>query len=85
MPAIARFRGIVIRMYYEEHGTAHVHAVHGEHEVSVDVKSGIVRGSFPMTPLRDVLVWAEVHKAELLRNWELARLGKPMARIAPLE
>lgn len=31
MPVIARFYGIMIRMYSREHGTAHFHAVYGEH------------------------------------------------------
>jgi len=32
-----------------------------------------------------VLDWAELHRAELLENWELARQGQPLIRIAPLE
>ncbi|MDR7536985.1 MAG: DUF4160 domain-containing protein [Armatimonadota bacterium] len=35
--------------------------------------------------LRLVLEWAELHKAELLENWELAQQGQPLKRIAPLE
>ena len=85
MPAISRFLGIVIRMYYEEHGPAHFHAVYGEYEVLVDVVSGIVRGNFPTRALRHVLDWTEIHKAELLANWELARQGNTLESIAPLE
>ena len=32
-----------------------------------------------------VLDWAELHRDELLANWELAREGKPLNQIAPLE
>lgn len=85
VPEISRFLGIVIRMYYEEHGVPHFHAVSGGHEVSVEVQSGVVRGSFPTRALRHVLEWAELHQAELSANWELARRGKPLMRIVPLE
>lgn len=85
MPEISRFLGIVIGMFYREHGVPHFHAVYGEHEISVEVESGAVHGSFPPRALRHVLEWAALHKAELLENWELAREGKPLNRIAPLE
>lgn len=85
MPEISRFLGIVIGMFYSEHGVPHFHAVYGEHEISVDVESGVVHGSFPPRALRHVLEWAALHQRELLDNWELARQGKPLNRIAPLE
>jgi len=30
MPIIARFYGIVIKMYFKEHGVPHFHAIYGE-------------------------------------------------------
>lgn len=33
MPELARFLGIVIDMFYREHGVPHIHAVYGEHEI----------------------------------------------------
>lgn len=85
MPEICRFLGIVIGMFYSEHGVPHFHAVYGEHEVSVEIESGTVHGEFPPRALRLVLEWAELHKAELLENWQLARQGQALRRIAPLE
>lgn len=85
MPEISRFLGIVIGMFYSEHGVPHFHAVYAEHEVSIEIESHMVRGEFPNRALRLVLEWAELHKAELLDNWELARQGQPLTHIAPLE
>jgi hypothetical protein len=85
VPEISRFHGIVIAMFYEEHGVAHFHAVSGAHEISVEVESGYVRGKFPARNRRLVLEWAALHKAELIENWKLARQGLPLVRIAPLE
>jgi hypothetical protein len=32
-----------------------------------------------------VLEWMDLHTAELLENWQLAKQGQPLKRIAPLE
>ncbi len=85
MPEISRFLGIVIGIFYSEHGVAHFHAVYGEHEISVELESGTIHGEFPPRALRLVLEWANLHKQELIENWQLARQGQPLKRIAPLE
>jgi hypothetical protein len=85
MPEISRFLGIVIGIFYSEHGVAHFHAVYGEHEISVEIESGTIHGQFPPRALRLVLEWATLHKQELIEDWEFARQGKPLRRIAPLE
>lgn len=85
MPEIARFLGIVIGMFYSEHGVPHFHAVYGEHEISVEIESRRVHGSFPRRALRLVLEWTELHEAELLENWRRARRAQPLEPIAPLE
>ena len=85
MPEISRFLGIAIGMFYSEHGVAHFHAVYGEHEISVELESGSIHGEFPARALRLVLEWANLHKQELLENWQLARQGQPLKRVAPLE
>ncbi len=85
MPEIARFLGIVIGMFYSEHGVAHFHAVYGEYEASIEIESGAVHGELPPRALRLVLEWAALHKAELLDDWQLARQGQPLKPIVPLE
>jgi hypothetical protein len=47
MPEISRFLGLVIAIYYRDHNPPHFHARYGEHEVVVDINSGIVHGRFP--------------------------------------
>ena len=85
MPELSRFLGIVIAMYYNDHGPAHFHAVYGNFDITVEVESGTVRGTFPLRALSHVQEWRELHKAELLQNWELARQRKPLNKIPPLE
>lgn len=85
MPEISRFLGIVIGMFYREHGRAHFHAVYGDFEASIEVVPVVVHGELPPTVLRLVLEWASLHEAELLENWQLAREGQPLKKITPLE
>ena len=85
MPEISRFLGIVIAIFYRDHPPSHFHAVYGEYRITVTIEDGVVSGKFPKRALRHVLEWHELHKDELLENWELARDRKPLKPIAPLE
>ena len=57
----------------------------GEYEVTVEVETGAIHGTFPPRALKLVLEWVSLHTAELLENWQLAKQGQPLKRIAPLE
>jgi hypothetical protein len=85
VPEISRFLGIVITMFYRDHGPPHFHAAYGGYDIVVSISEGVVTGQFPRRALRLVIEWYELHKAELVENWELARQRKPLKRIAPLE
>ena len=85
MPELSRFLGIVIGMFFREHGVPHFHAVYGEREISVEVETGRIHGEFPPRALKLVLEWNALHQSELLENWQLAKQRQPLKRIAPLE
>ncbi len=85
MPELSRFLGIIIAMYYRDHGPAHFHAVYGDFEVTVEIESGKVNGSFPPRALTHVQEWRLLHQAELVEAWSLARSARPLPRIEPLE
>jgi hypothetical protein len=42
MPELCRFLGIVIAMYYRDHGPPHFHAIYGGFEVTVEIETGNV-------------------------------------------
>ena len=71
MPEISRFLGIVIGMFFNEHGLPHFHAVYGEYEITVEIESGTVRASS--------------HQGPFAWYWERARRRQPLERIPPLE
>jgi uncharacterized protein DUF4160 len=85
VPEISRFLGIVIGMFYREHGPPHFHASYGEYEITVGIEDGVVRGQFPGRALRHVLEWHALHQEELREDWRLAHERKPLRSIAPLE
>ena len=85
MPELSRFLGVVIAMYYRDHAPPHFHAIYGEHEITVDVVSGVVNGEFPRRALAHVQEWRNLHRQELMDTWTLARASKPLPRIDPLE
>lgn len=85
MPELSRFLGIVIAMYYRDHAPAHFHAVYGDYEITIEIESGKVNGEFPKRALTHVQEWRELHKVELLTDWDLAQKREPLKKIPPLE
>ena len=88
MPIISMFYGIIIRMYLldeQHHNLPHVHAKYAEFEASVNLVDGdVLAGELPRKQLRLVQAWIELHRDELMADWELARSGELPYRIAPL-
>ena len=85
MPEISRFLGIVIAMFYKDHAPPHFHAMYGDYEITVEIESGVINGRFPKRALRHVIEWHEIHKDELIENWQFVEEKKPLKKIAPLE
>ncbi len=85
MPTISRFLGIVIAMYWDDHSPPHFHAKYGEYEITVAINDGVVEGKFPKRALRHVLEWYELHRDELIENWERCAQREALHPIAPLE
>jgi hypothetical protein len=51
MPELSRFYGIIIRMFWEDHSPPHFHAIYGNHEALVDIRtSELIAGSLPLAP-----------------------------------
>ena len=84
MPEISRFYGIVIFMNHRDHEPPHFHAKYQDHEVIVEIQTGIVEGKMSRRALRMVFEWSEIHREELLSNWERARDRKSLVKIPGL-
>ena len=85
MPELSRFLGISILMRWKDHNPPHFHAKYGKYEISVEIESGIIKGEFPKRALRHVLEWMDIHKEELIEDWNLCLKMESPLSIAPLE
>ena len=85
MPLIALFYGIRISMYYNDHSPPHFHAEYTEYSAAMSIIDGhVLNGSLPKRQLRLVMAWCELHRDELMQNWELAKSEMSLNRIDPL-
>jgi hypothetical protein len=85
MPEISRFLGIVIFMNFNEHNPPHFQAKYGDFEITIEISTGIVNGKFPKRALNLVIEWYEMHKDELLENWNSLISTGEFKKINPLE
>lgn len=86
MPTISVFYGIVVQMFWADHAPPHFHALYGEHEALVNIRTlEVMQGSLPRRALALVLEWATQHRGELLENWSLCGKKLSLNKISPLE
>ena len=85
MPEISRYLGNNHPNVFSRTCPAHFHAEYGEYEITVDIETGVISGRFPKRALRAVLEWCDLHRDELMANWDAARKRKPLSKIEPLE
>jgi uncharacterized protein DUF4160 len=83
MPEIARFFGIVVRIYYRDHPGPHLHAYRGDDLAVLDFHGEVLHGHLPAGSIAILRQWIRAHEAELHENWDLARDRRPVKRIAP--
>jgi hypothetical protein len=88
MPAISMFYGVIVYMYFmdnKQHQMPHIHAKYQDNEVVVAIPNGeILEGSIPNSKMKLLQAWIELHKDELIANWQLAVSGQLPYKIEPL-
>ena len=71
MPIIARFYGILIKMYFKEHGLPHFHALYAEYNGVFDIESlEMIEGDLPNRAQRLIKEWAEMYHDDLIAMWK---------------
>ena len=88
MPVISMFYGIIVSMYFldnRHHHLPHLHARYQEQEAVVVITDGqVIEGSIPSGKLKLLLAWVEIHRDELLADWDLSVSGQHPFKIEPL-
>lgn len=85
MPVVCTFYGIVITMLFNEHNPPHFHVKYGDYRALVTINDGIVEGKLPRRALNMVFEWLDLHRQELLENWERMTQNKSYQPIEPLQ
>ena len=86
MPEISRFFGIIVRMFYNEHNPPHFHAEYQGKKAEFDLQGNITNGGLnSTTATRLVREWIDLHRQELEDDWNLARSGRELKKIDPLD
>ena len=88
MPVISVFYGLTVYMFFldnRRHKLPHIHVEHGEDEAVIGIPDGnVLEGGLRRKQMRLVQAWIEIHREELMKNWESAIKGESLSRIEPL-
>jgi len=88
MPVISMFYGIIVHLYFVDnrrHKKPHIHVSYQESEAVLALPDGdVLDGSLPANKMKLVQAWMELHRDELLADWDLAVSGQQPYKIEPL-
>ena len=89
MPVISMFYGLIIAMYYldtKQHKLPHIHVKYGDDEAVYQIPDGeLLEGFLPGNKEKLVKAWIEIHREDLMANWQLAVTGNTVFKIDPLK
>jgi len=78
----------ILRYHYihvDDHNPPHFHVWYDDYQAEVTIKDGIVRGEMPRRALRLVYEWLDLHRDELMENWERLSNSEAAQKIDPLK
>ena len=82
------FYGLIVYLYFKDnkqHNLPHIHVKYQNEEVVVSIPDGeILEGKIPVGKMKLLEAWIELHKDELVADWELAVSGQQPYQIEPL-
>ena len=84
MPVIARFYGMIIKMYFQqsEHNPPHFHVIYGEYIGAFDIRTlEMIEGDLPKKSQALVKEWGEANQDGLMKIWNTQNFIK----LPPLE
>jgi hypothetical protein len=72
-------------MYFDDHNPPHFHVRYNEYRALISIKDlSILEGKLPPRVVGLVMEWAELHRNELLENWNMAQEAGKWFKIEPL-
>ena len=67
------------------HNPPHFHVWYENYKAIITIQDGIVTGPFPRRALKLVYEWLDLHKDELMSNWERLTNSEKPEKIEPLK
>ena len=69
----------------KQHNKPHIHVKYQDDEVIVAIPEGdVLEGSIPKAKMKLLQAWIEIHKDELMADWQLAVSGELPYKMEPL-
>jgi hypothetical protein len=82
------FYGIVVSMYFMDnrrHHLPHIHVKYQDQEAVIGIADGsLIEGELKPNKLSLIQAWMEIHRDELMADWDLAINGENIFKIEPL-
>lgn len=89
MAVISMFYGIIVSLYFfddRRHKLPHIHVSYQGQEAVIAIPSGdLIEGEIRSDKLKLVQAWIEIHRDEIMADWELASQGQAIFKIDPLK
>lgn len=89
MAIISMFYGIIISLYFfdhRRHKKPHIHVKYQDEEAVISIPDGeLIEGDLKSNKLKLVEAWIEIHRDEIMADWELASEGNEIYKIDPLK
>lgn len=71
-------------MFAEDHNPPHIHVKYGNYQITITIEKETVKGDIPDSVLKKTTAWLNIHRQELMKNWELLQNGEQANKIEPL-
>jgi hypothetical protein len=88
MPVISMFYGIIVSLYFQDnrrHHRPHIHAKYQDDEAVIAIPDGeVLEGHLPPGKMKMVLARVEIHRDDVMADWNLAVNGQQPFRVEPL-
>ena len=89
MPVISMFYGLIVMMYFfdnKKHNLPHIHVKYQSDEAVFAIETGaLLEGKLPKNKTKLIEAWIEIHKEDLIADWQLAVDGQEIFKIDPLK
>ena len=73
-------------MFFQDHEPSHIHVEYQGQKAVFDLRRNIIKGELnSRTAIKLVREWIDLRYNELLDDWKLAKAGKELKKISPLD